>query len=166
MEGPISDYLLTDDREETLTLSTIHRSKGLEWPHVMIPGMSVVAGQDGGIMPLDRDLLNGKPATPVEAMAPDDRARHLSQREEERRLIYVALTRGAESVWLGHANQLRFAGSDPIELEVSPAVKEMGLEITPQAQAVIGHHDDYLPGFEDDEEDDDAYRVSGSLLAG
>jgi superfamily I DNA/RNA helicase len=136
MDAPISDYMLSDDKGETLTLSTVHRSKGLEWPHVMIAGFS------DGLMPLDRDRLNGKPPRRPEDMSADDRARALSQKEEERRLVYVALTRGAESVWLGHANEMRFAGSEPMLLNVSPAAHEMGMELTPHNKMVLSIHND------------------------
>lgn len=139
IDAPISDYMLTDDKAETLTLSTVHRSKGLEWPHV------IVAGFSEGLMPLDRDRMNGKPAKRLEDLPPDDRARALSQQEEERRLIYVALTRGAESVWLGHANEVRFAGSEPMLLNVSPAAKEMGMELTPHNKQVLAIHEEEEP---------------------
>ena len=60
-------------REEGITLSTIHQSKGLEWPIVMIPDCNQ------GIMPFTETFA-----------AQADFNAHI---EEERRLFYVALTR-------------------------------------------------------------------------
>ena len=62
------------DREQTLTLSTLHSAKGLEWRVVY-----VLHATDGKI-PFERSLND-----------PD-------QLEEERRMFYVALTRAAD--WL------------------------------------------------------------------
>ena len=63
-----------EDREQTLTLSTLHSAKGLEWQVVY-----VLHATDGKI-PFERSL--GDP----------------DQIEEERRMFYVALTRAAD--WL------------------------------------------------------------------
>jgi len=100
----------------------------------------MIAGFSDGLMPLDRDRLSGKPKPNPETLSADARARAESQLEEERRLVYVALTRGAESVWLGHANEMRFAGSEPMLLNVSPAMEEMGIELTPENQKVLAIH--------------------------
>jgi DNA helicase-2/ATP-dependent DNA helicase PcrA len=82
-----------------VTLSTVHRVKGLEWDHV------VVFGADRGTMPheLSDDL------------------------EEERRVFHVAMTRGRVSVTIlaDHARPSRFLaeleGTAPVEEEPAPA---------------------------------------------
>lgn len=61
-----------DEKRDAVTLSTIHRSKGLEWPLVFCSGWA------SGVFPAER--------------AGED------QMEEERRLAYVALTRAQEQV--------------------------------------------------------------------
>jgi DNA helicase-2/ATP-dependent DNA helicase PcrA len=61
-----------------VTISTIHAAKGLEWDHVFIIGVSE------GLIPF--------------GSAADD-----AQIEEERRLLYVGLTRGRRQVALSFA---------------------------------------------------------------
>lgn len=79
--------LLTDqDSEEEdntpkLTLMTVHAAKGLEFDHVFITGM-------------EENLFPGSQSL--------DSPEEL---EEERRLLYVAITRARKTVWLSHANQ-------------------------------------------------------------
>lgn len=62
-----------------VTLATIHQAKGKEWDHVAVLG-------------------------PPDSM-PDDRARSDDQKEEERRIAYVAFTRARESVLFGGSSQ-------------------------------------------------------------
>ncbi len=66
-----------DDEPETspVTLSTIHSAKGLEWPHVFVIGLS------DGVLPSHR------------ALATVDEHGHGPELEEEKRLLYVAMTR-------------------------------------------------------------------------
>jgi DNA helicase-2/ATP-dependent DNA helicase PcrA len=65
-------------QDETLLITSIHRAKGLEWPLVIIPGL------EEGSFPFFRE--RGKE---------DDL-------EDERRLFYVAITRGIEKVVCVH----------------------------------------------------------------
>ncbi len=67
------DDEVTVDRD-CVVLSTFHRAKGLQWPTVLVLGLSA------GLMPLAS-------AQTAEAI------------EEERRLLYVALTRAEEELW-------------------------------------------------------------------
>lgn len=60
--------------EETLLITSIHRAKGLEWPLVILPGL------ENGSFPFYRDREQD------------------GNIEDERRLFYVAITRGIEKV--------------------------------------------------------------------
>lgn len=127
MEGPISDFVEASDDEDRITLSTIHRSKGLEWPHVIIAGMS------DGLMPLDSAKMSGKPsvARNEQADADDDGGKP----EEERRLAYVAATRAADTLTMHHAELYHFPGSEPVMTDPSPYIQEMGLHIPAPQEA-------------------------------
>jgi len=68
------------DERDVLTLSTLHAAKGLEWPHV------VLAGVNEGLLP----FAPGSDADDV-PMAAD-------RLEEERRLMYVGITRARNTL--------------------------------------------------------------------
>lgn len=71
-----SDGVVYDPRAEAVTLSTLHAAKGLEFAVVFI------AGCEEGLLPL----------APRHPLAPEAHLLHL---EEERRLMYVGMTRAA-----------------------------------------------------------------------
>jgi len=70
------DQSVTADPEDSdgVVLTTFHRAKGLQWPTVMVLGLS------DGLMPI------ASAQTPAAV-------------DEERRLLYVALTRAEEELW-------------------------------------------------------------------
>ena len=74
---------------DAVTLSTFHRAKGLEWPVVYLMGL------EDGLVPLGQDV------------------------EEERRLLYVALTRAEREVHCSWAARRSF-GSRPVPRQPSP----------------------------------------------
>ena len=78
-------------QSEAITLMTIHSSKGLEFPVVYICGL------EEGILP-HNNSLESEPAI-----------------EEERRLLYVAMTRARESLTLTHIKRNRFRPDLPAE---------------------------------------------------
>ena len=83
-----------DDQDDKLTLMTLHTSKGLEYPVVYIAG-------------LDEDLLPHYRST-HEGSAKDI--------EEERRLLYVGVTRAMDLLFLTRADaRYRFAQTVPCE---------------------------------------------------
>ena len=64
------------DEQDVVTLSTLHASKGLEWPHV------VLAGVNEGLLPFRSE---------DDDMTPQ-------RLEEERRLMYVGITRARRTL--------------------------------------------------------------------
>lgn len=107
----------TGDEEYMVTLSTIHSSKGLEYPHVIL--MDVV----DGILP---KVFN------VSAEDPD-----FDTYQEERRLFYVAMTRAQDSLWV-----LSYKAQ---ELP-SAFAQELFPPITPKEQAAKVHAAMFHPG--------------------
>lgn len=94
-ESTLDDYLqqvalITDadkleDKSDLITLMTLHTSKGLEYPIIFISGM------EDGLFPMQR--------------ATEDR----DEKEEERRLLYVGITRAMEKLYLSYAKRrMRF----------------------------------------------------------
>lgn len=76
-----------DQRADAIHLMTVHSAKGLEFPVVFIVGL------EEGIFPHSRSALSG------------------TELEEERRLMYVALTRAKEKAYLIHADMRTIFGS-------------------------------------------------------
>ncbi len=76
-----SDSVIYDQRAEAVTLSTLHAAKGLEFPVVFIVGI------EEGLLPL-------KPRENPEPEADRQRV------EEERRLLYVGMTRAVATLYL------------------------------------------------------------------
>lgn len=77
----IADIDAMEDGENVVTLMTLHSSKGLEFPAVFI------AGFEEGVFPTNRALLSNDP----------------SAIEEERRLLYVGITRAKEQLYITNA---------------------------------------------------------------
>src|SRR6185437_12669330 len=82
-----SDQDELKDEQNAVRLMTVHASKGLEFKYVFIVGL------EEGLFPYERD----------------DESE--ADREEERRLMYVALTRAREKVFLSYASYRTIFGS-------------------------------------------------------
>lgn len=82
----ISDADQVEEGSTTVTLMTLHAAKGLEFPHVFMVGM------EEGVFPSSRSMLDPE------------------QMEEERRLMYVGLTRAEETLTLSFAKQRMLFG--------------------------------------------------------
>ena len=111
-----------DEEPDAVKLSTLHASKGLEYPHVYL------AGVEEGLLPhagRDEDDLN-----------PETAAETLAQRiQEERRLMYVGITRAQRSLHLTWCKKRRRAREDVVR-EKSRFIEEMGIgEASPQEDA-------------------------------
>lgn len=78
---------MVDPRAERVTLLTLHAAKGLEYRCVFITGCET------GLLPYE---LHGKPADP----------------DEERRLLYVGMTRAKSHLFLSHSDKRRLFGRE------------------------------------------------------
>lgn len=81
--GETDDWDSSDDR---VTLMTLHASKGLEFPVVFLVAV------EQGILPHERSRENA------------------DQLEEERRLMFVGISRAQEELWISHAEYRDFRG--------------------------------------------------------
>lgn len=149
----ISDFLedtalLTDmdDKDKingTVTLTTIHASKGLEFPIVIISGM------EEGIFPHSRSIFDA------------------TELEEERRLCYVGMTRAKSKLYLTHASSRMIFGKQDYNIpsrflgeidETSDRTPGSGLNNTEQKEEV------YIPDIEPGDAIDHALFGRGTVL--
>jgi len=82
-----SDVDNVDQNQDAVHLMTLHSAKGLEFPTVFIVGL------EEGILPHSRSLISG------------------AEMEEERRLMYVGLTRAKEKIYLLFTRQRTLFGT-------------------------------------------------------
>ncbi|MBX3601485.1 MAG: exodeoxyribonuclease V subunit beta [Rubrivivax sp.] len=101
--GGDEPVLRLESDAELVQVVTVHKSKGLEYPVVLLPFAAdfraVGTGDAVAFVPGDDGLRRA-----VAAPDPDQRA--LAERErlrEDRRLLYVALTRARHALWVGVA---------------------------------------------------------------
>ncbi len=104
-----------EDRDRVV-LTTFHRAKGLQWPTVMVLGLRE------GLMP----IASAQTAAAV---------------EEERRLLYVALTRSEEELWCSWSERGEALGSarepSPWLAPIERAIAELEKEAAPTAAAEV-----------------------------
>jgi len=106
--------------QNVVTLSTLHAAKGLEWPHVMLVGVTE------GMLPFKLDDGADKPggATRDHESANDDLAQRL---QEERRLMYVGITRAQRSLAVSWTRR-RKKGREMVAALPSRFIAEMALD--------------------------------------
>ncbi|MEN9864438.1 MAG: hypothetical protein RL748_28 [Pseudomonadota bacterium] len=97
-----------DEEPDAVRMSTLHASKGLEYPHVFLVGV------EEGILP-----HKGDPDAPIETLG--------ARIEEERRLMYVGITRAKRSLHISWCQKRRRAREN-VPCEISRFIKEMQLE--------------------------------------
>ncbi len=103
-----------DETPDAVKLSTLHAAKGLEFPHVFLVGV-------------EEGLLPHQGREEDESLDLDAAAQQKIQRiEEERRLMYVGITRAQRSLHLTWCKKRKRAREESVR-EVSRFVKEMGL---------------------------------------
>ncbi|HWD55252.1 MAG TPA: ATP-dependent helicase [Acidimicrobiales bacterium] len=119
-DGPATDVPGGDDPAagDHVVLTTFHRAKGLQWPTVMVLGLSA------GLMPI--------------ASAQTDAAV-----DEERRLLYVALTRSEDELWCswferaGDAPSSSGRGPSPWLAAIERTVAQLQKEAAPTAASEV-----------------------------
>lgn len=89
-----------DVEDNKVTLTTIHSAKGLEWPLVFIIGLE-------------------------EGVFPSSRAVTIEDLEEERRAMYVAMTRAKDFLFLSYNQQRYFYNATPSEQKPSRFLSEI-----------------------------------------
>jgi len=96
---------LADERLEAVRVMTVHKSKGLEFPVVFAGYLTGRPGGGADKPSLRRDAATGRPALRLGDLASgamalaDVREKNLEKREAVR-LLYVAMTRAREELWL------------------------------------------------------------------
>ncbi len=116
---------------EQVQIMTLHASKGLEFRCVFLPGL------EDGLLPLQRERLF-RPAAdaprPAKAATPDSGDDDACA--EERRLLYVGVTRAAEAVFCSHAAQRMLYGTT---LRLPPSRFLPALREHCRASALVRH---------------------------
>jgi ATP-dependent DNA helicase Rep len=93
-----------ESEQNVVTLSTLHAAKGLEWPHVMLAGVTE------GSLPFNRDET-------------EDQVRL----QEERRLMYVGITRARNTLMVSWTKKKK-AGREMVSAKPSRFIAEMALD--------------------------------------
>ncbi|MET3517445.1 ATP-dependent DNA helicase Rep [Pseudacidovorax sp. 1753] len=101
--------------QNVLTLSTLHASKGLEWPHVMLVGVNE------GLLPFKLDDDEGRQEKVTESIA--------ERLQEERRLMYVGITRAQRTLAVSWMKR-RKKGREMVQAAPSRFIAEMALDKT------------------------------------
>ena len=105
--------------QNVVTLSTLHASKGLEWPHVLLVGVTE------GMLPFK--LAEGAESQGGSEKAHEAASENLAQRlQEERRLMYVGITRAQRSLSVSWTRR-RKKGREMVAVLPSRFIAEMGL---------------------------------------
>ncbi|MCZ2497201.1 AAA family ATPase [Xylophilus sp. Kf1] len=98
--------------QDVVTLSTLHASKGLEWPHVMLVGVTE------GLLPFKLDDDGGR-----QLVVSEETTQRL---QEERRLMYVGITRAQRSLAVSWTKR-RKKGREMVAAKPSRFIAEMAL---------------------------------------
>ena len=102
-----------EKEQDMVVLSTLHASKGLEWPHVTLVGVNE------GLLPFKLDDDDGR-----QQKVSEDTALRL---QEERRLMYVGITRAQRSLAVSWTKR-RKKGRELVKALPSRFIAEMGLD--------------------------------------
>jgi ATP-dependent DNA helicase Rep len=106
-----------EHEQNVVTLSTLHAAKGLEWPHVMLVGVTE------GMLPFKL----GDDANPTGRADGPMSEGILERLQEERRLMYVGITRAQRSLAVSWTRK-RKKGREMIAAQPSRFIAEMALD--------------------------------------
>ncbi|MDF1780030.1 MAG: exodeoxyribonuclease V subunit beta [Alcanivoracaceae bacterium] len=149
-DGDVSDEqrlrLETDD--QLVQITTIHGSKGLQYPMTFVAGMSAPGKAQGGDVTWFHDK-DGALHARYNASADEKEQARLEQRAEEMRLLYVALTRSVYRCYVTAegeksfgasplANVLRLENDKPTWSEVIAAANALAGETISVSQTMPG----------------------------
>jgi ATP-dependent DNA helicase Rep len=114
--------------QNVVTLSTLHAAKGLEWPHVMLVGVTE------GMLPFklreqpDDAATAGQTSGAQRAAAQEAASETLTVHlQEERRLMYVGITRAQRSLAVSWTRK-RKKGREMVAAQPSRFIAEMALD--------------------------------------
>mgnify|MGYP000367850389 CR=1 FL=1 len=106
--------------QNVVTLSTLHASKGLEWPHVILAGVSE------GMLPFKLD--EGADSVGGSAREHEAAVESIAQRlQEERRLMYVGITRAQRTLAVSWPRRKK-KGREMVAAQPSRFIAEMALD--------------------------------------
>ncbi|MEK9953314.1 MAG: 3'-5' exonuclease, partial [Curvibacter sp.] len=106
--------------QNVVTLSTLHAAKGLEWPHVMLVGVTE------GMLPFKLD--EGGDSLGGSQREHEAANEGIAQRlQEERRLMYVGITRAQRSLAVSWPKR-RKKGREMVSAQPSRFIAEMALD--------------------------------------
>ncbi len=145
-----------ESEQNVVTLSTLHAAKGLEWPHVMLAGVtegslpfsrnkkpkpskaSTSSARTGTSQTVHAEPVESVHAEPVEASSDDPDSDDLSPNggasndeitrlEEERRLMYVGITRARNTLMVSWTKRKK-SGRELVSALPSRFIGEMALD--------------------------------------
>jgi ATP-dependent DNA helicase Rep len=126
-----------ESEQNVVTLSTLHAAKGLEWPHVMLVGVTE------GSLPFSRNEKKLKTTDPKKVQrttavdtSPDEDGLVLASKsndeitrlEEERRLMYVGITRARDTLMVSWTKKKK-QGREMVSAMPSRFIGEMALDV-------------------------------------
>jgi len=107
----------TPEINDRVVITTVHSAKGLEFKNVFVVGL------EDGLFPIKRAFGN------------------IAEMEEERRLLYVAVTRAMQNLHLSYANSRMLWGREETICKPSRFLKEMGFEYSPSRGEGVARSD-------------------------
>lgn len=127
------------DALDAVNLMTVHAAKGLEFPFVFVTNLTRGTGGRGDPIVILPAGANGRPLVSVGGCLPEaDEVMRERDREETKRLLYVAITRARERLYLAAVlKQGRFQAAPGSLGEVLPASLREVFTQAPGAAATI-----------------------------